>query len=382
VGMKAAAALVILAGFGFLVGHAQGDLIPIPTVPTVTVKIPTATTVKIPTVSTVTTVTTVPTMTTPRPPALPKAPAPTIPKAPTPTISAPKLRAPVGAATESPTSTSPTARVQSSILGGSSDQGSSTSSGRSSSSGGSKTSGSAPERAGVTHFQSSRSWIGTSGTERRRTTTLTFVLANGAWVTFTVKQLSPECRAIGHFTVRGHRGLNRVRFDGRVGGRQLGPGTYRITARTRTGRLVQRVIVVIVSGSAPTKAELADARASNVCSSQVDSIGSATTGASNGLAEGTLGAAVGTARPSSSAPKGSNSHSGVLASAIEKTARALEPALVALLAAAIVLLGLASLPRMAFVEPRFGDALVRHRTEIASLGAVALLAVIVAFLLG
>jgi hypothetical protein len=72
----------------------------------------------------------------------------------------------------------------------------------------------------------------------------------------------------------------------------------------------------------------------------------------------------------------------VLASVIEKTARAIQPVLVALLGAAIVLLGLASLPRMAFVEPRFGDALVRHRTEIASLGAVALLAVIIAFLGG
>jgi hypothetical protein len=379
--MKAAAALIVLAGFGFLVGHAQGDLVPTPTVPTVTVKIPT-----LPTVTTVTTVTTVPTVpkvptvSTPKPPAVPTAPAPAVPKVSTPTISDP-----VGSVTESPTSKTPTARVQSSILGSSSNKGSSSPSGGSSSSGGSKAGSSAPERAGVTHFQSSRSWIGTSGTERRRTTTLTFVLANGAWVTFTVKQLSPECRAIGHFTVRGHRGLNRVRFAGRVGGRQLGPGTYRITARTRTGRLVQRVIVVIVGGSAPTRAELADARASNVCSAHFDSIGSETTGASNGglIAGGTLGAAVGTARPSSSAPKGSNSHSGaVLASAIEKTARAIEPALVALLAAAIVLLGLASLPRMAFVEPRFGDALVRHRTEIASLGAVALLAVIIAFLLG
>ena len=85
----------------------------------------------------------------------------------------------------------------------------------------------------------------------------------------------------------------------------------------------------------------------------------------------------------SAAPKGINTHSGaVLGSAVERTARAVRPFLVALLAASILLLGLASLPRVAVPEPRLNYMLASHRVEIATVGAVALLAVAVAFLLG
>jgi hypothetical protein len=71
----------------------------------------------------------------------------------------------------------------------------------------------------------------------------------------------------------------------------------------------------------------------------------------------------------------------VIGSTVEKTARAIRPALVALLAIAILLLGLASLPPLAAVDARYNDLLARHRAEIASLGAVALAAVAVTFLL-
>jgi hypothetical protein len=72
----------------------------------------------------------------------------------------------------------------------------------------------------------------------------------------------------------------------------------------------------------------------------------------------------------------------VLASSVEKTARAIRPLLVALLALAILLLGLASLPREAVPEPRMHFLLARHRVELAGLGAAALVAVALAFLLG
>ena len=74
--------------------------------------------------------------------------------------------------------------------------------------------------------------------------------------------------------------------------------------------------------------------------------------------------------------------SAVLGSAVERTARAVRPFLVALLAGAILLLGLASLPRVAVPDPRLNDVLARHRAEIATVGVVALVAVAVAFLLG
>jgi hypothetical protein len=82
------------------------------------------------------------------------------------------------------------------------------------------------------------------------------------------------------------------------------------------------------------------------------------------------------------APHGPNLHSGVLASSVEKTARAIRPLLVALLALAILLLGVASLPREAVPELRMHYLLMRHRVELAGLGAAALVAVALAFLLG
>jgi uncharacterized membrane protein YciS (DUF1049 family) len=67
---------------------------------------------------------------------------------------------------------------------------------------------------------------------------------------------------------------------------------------------------------------------------------------------------------------------------VQRTVKALQPLLVALLAVAILLLGLGSLPRRALAEPRFNYLLAEHRTEIVALGATALVAVAVAFLLG
>jgi hypothetical protein len=58
------------------------------------------------------------------------------------------------------------------------------------------------------------------------------------------------------------------------------------------------------------------------------------------------------------------------------------PLLVALLALAIVLLGLPSAPRIALPESRTSDLLARHRIEIAGLGAAAFGAVVIGFLLG
>jgi hypothetical protein len=72
---------------------------------------------------------------------------------------------------------------------------------------------------------------------------------------------------------------------------------------------------------------------------------------------------------------------GVLGTTLEKTARAVRPLLVALLALSILLLGVASLPRAAVPEPRMHDLLARHRVEIAGLGTATLVAVAIAFLL-
>ena len=69
---------------------------------------------------------------------------------------------------------------------------------------------------------------------------------------------------------------------------------------------------------------------------------------------------------------GPSLHSGVLASTAEQAARAAKPLLVALLAVAILFLGLASAPGAAVVGPRLNDVLARHRLELVGLGVVAL----------
>jgi hypothetical protein len=338
--------LVVLAGLGFLAGHALADSVPVPSVPTVTVAVPTV-----------------------------LVPLPTIPKLPAPVLPAPVQPAPVQAGTDS------VSRTLAPSAGGSSGGGSSSYS--SGSSAGTSSSRASRSRAPtVKHLHSSRTWIATSGPKRRRTTTLTFVLPRATRVIFTVNQVSPTCRGVGRFTVVGHAGLNRVRFAGRVGGKQLGPGTYRISVRTLRGRLVRRVRLVVVEGGAPSKAELAAARASNVCSAR-RGVASATTRPTGAKPEQVRRSFQPKETPSASGPPtGSNKHSGaVLASSVEKTARAIRPFLVALLALSILLLGLASLPAVAVPDPRVNDLLARHRVEIAGFGVIALVSVAMAFLL-
>jgi hypothetical protein len=218
------------------------------------------------------------------------------------------------------------------------------------------------------------------------------VLPTATRVLFTVNRVSPDCTAIGHFTVAGHAGLNRVRFANRFRGRVLEPGTYRISARTPDGGIVRRVTLVVVDGPAPTREELRTLRAENVCASDNDASSFGTASTSSGPGSGASAAAGTPAQalpsagspdltPSISAPDAPDISGGVLASSVEKTARAVRPILVALLLIAIVLLALASVPRVAVAGGRTNDMLARHRAEIAGLGAVALVATAVAFLL-
>jgi hypothetical protein len=210
---------------------------------------------------------------------------------------------------------------------------------------------------------------------------LTFVLPRAARVVFVVKQLSPVCRITGHFAVNAHAGRNRIRFPGRRSKLRLDPGTYRITARTRAGQVVQRVTIVVVNTGAPTRGEIIAARAANVCAL---SAASGSIGASNtsDLASSPRGSLT-PGQPSASGPvEAGNTHpGGVLGSTVATAARAVQPFLVALLALAILLLAVASLPRPTLADSRANQILARHRTEIAGLGAAAFVAALIALLL-
>jgi hypothetical protein len=193
--------------------------------------------------------------------------------------------------------------------------------------------------------------------------------------------VSPACVAIGHFTAAGRAGLNRVRFAGVVHGHQLAAGTYRISIRTASGHVVRRVTLVVVDGPAPSANELRALRAANSCPTD-SGTGTATTSTSTPTSAATGVATPGSQQGSAEAivPPTPKLH-GILGSSVAKTARAIRPLLVVLLAFAILLLGAASLPREAVPDPRMHDLLARHRLEVAALGGAALVAVALAFLL-
>jgi hypothetical protein len=200
-----------------------------------------------------------------------------------------------------------------------------------------------------------------------------------------VDEVSPACLEIGHFARSGRKGLNRVRFAGVVNGTQLTPGTYRISIRTAAGKVIRRVMLVVVRGAAPSVAELRALRSANTCSSAIATATSAA-GTATATASATLRPLPIAASPQQGAaaglvPQAPQLHSGILATSLEKTARAIEPALVALLALAILLLGLASLPQEAVPGPRLHDTLARHRLELAALGTAALVSVALVLLL-
>jgi hypothetical protein len=360
--MRSVAAAAVLLGAGLVAGHALADTVPVP-VPTVSVPVPT---VPVP----------VPKVTVPAPPVavpVPKIPAPVDP-APTAGGSSTAPSAPDVAS-----SVDSAAAAVGSILGSSA--GASSSSRPSSAGSSGSSSGSRPEGLQIESLRSSRTWISTSGPKRRRGTSLTFVLPRDARVVLVVKQVSPTCRVAGQFSVQGHAGLNRVRFPGRAKHLQLEAGTYRISARTPAGRLLRRVTIVVVEGGTPSSSEVSSARAANVCTSASRLASTSAAAASTGASNTSL--SVGHPSASSAPAQGTNTHSGaVLGTSVAKAARAIQPLLVALLALAIVLLALASLPLMAFPESRTSYLLARHRIEIAGLGAAAFAAVVIGFLLG
>ena len=340
--MRVLGLALVVAGAAALAGAAAADPIPVPPVPAVTVPV-----------------------------SLPPAPVPlpSIPELPQPVVVAPVQEAPA------------TTSAVTSQLGGAAATVSGVSSTGSASSAPSGNVSQSPSASRVDHFHSSRPWIGTTGSKRRRTTTFTFVLQQAGPVVFTVNQVSPACVGVGRFTVAGREGLNRVRFAGVLHGHALTPGTYRISIRASSGRIVRRVTLVVVDGAAPSLLELRALRLANTCGD--DTAGTPSAAGTTGGGVQRLPSPQAAQQPAAAgfAPRGPNLHSGVLGSSVGKTAKAIQPLLVALLAASILLLGLASLPREAVPGPRANDVLARHRIELAALGAVALVGVAVAFLL-
>ncbi len=233
----------------------------------------------------------------------------------------------------------------------------------------------------VTRVRASRSWLGRRGPVSRRALAISFSLSAPATVIFRVDELAPECRFRGTFRVRGRSGRNVVRFRGRLRGRLLPPGTYRVTAypRGRPGRRLETVTVVVLARPAG-RAALA-ARARNTCGvSTKQSPG--WTGAAEPLspAGGVAGAR---ARLVSPKPKEGRSRRNRLGGALGTFAAdafAVPPAIFALSGLAVLLLAFASMPQPIRTS-RAGATLVHHRGTIALAGVTVLITSLLAFLL-
>lgn len=235
-------------------------------------------------------------------------------------------------------------------------------------------------------FRASRPWLAIHGRHAHRAVILTFRLASPSRVLFTATQVAPSCRLAGSFSVAGHAGLNRLAFRGRVNGHVLAPGTYKISARVPGKRTVLHVVLVIVDSGTPSPSVVAMARRSDVCRAAARGFAVSSAGtAANG--SGTRGEAAPTtsgnsASRSNGPTSGTAGETFTLQSAapfsadrISRNAR--NPLVIFTLAAAILLLGLAALPRNAIPDPRMTDVLVRHRLEVALAGAAALTAALV-----
>jgi hypothetical protein len=87
----------------------------------------------------------------------------------------------------------------------------------------------------------------------RRSTVLVFWLARPGRVVFTVLVEASSCRPLGSFAARGHGGVNRVRYRGRLDGRPLPPGRYTLVPRVyRRGAVthLERVAIEILPSNA------------------------------------------------------------------------------------------------------------------------------------
>lgn len=92
-----------------------------------------------------------------------------------------------------------------------------------------------------------RTRFSTRGPAAKRGTVITFRLRKKGTVVLVVR--NAHCSVVGRRSYRGHRGVNRVRFNGRVHGRPLKPGRYSIvlvvvrgSSRTMLGAIAVEVV--------------------------------------------------------------------------------------------------------------------------------------------
>jgi hypothetical protein len=225
-------------------------------------------------------------------------------------------------------------------------------------------------------------------------TTIVFRLAKATVVRFTIVRVHPTCERVGSFRVRAHAGVNRVRFGGRLKGRPLEEGTYRLVVRARgAGADAAALRLVVDRGEPLSGEELAEARNANVCGTSGTAAGatidtalgwSPTPGGPEGAREGgTAGASgddgIGVPVGAGTIGRGAAALGARFATALEDP-NAIHPLVWAALALSVLLLGVAAVPPAALTSAR-AEAIYYRRFEIALAGTAALGAAFLMYLI-
>jgi hypothetical protein len=200
-----------------------------------------------------------------------------------------------------------------------------------------------------------------------------FHLAKPGRVRVTFREL--RCGGTASLTLRGHRGLNRVRFTGRIGRHRLAPGTYRIRVRSHGRTLLRKTLVV------------GDGLASCIVERALDAVvfagatlftGTPSSPGAHSDADAARAAAPTalTARPHREGVLGAT------AARVLPDSRGARIALLAALALAVLLLGLGALPERMVPHTAAAAFLARERFLFAVCGLAVMTGVGVAYLMG
>jgi hypothetical protein len=96
-----------------------------------------------------------------------------------------------------------------------------------------------------------------------------FRLSRPAVLRITIVRVYPTCKRVGAFTIRAHAGLNRIPFRGRLRGRALPEGGYRLIVRARGARSDAAAVPVVIARGAIGAKALRKIRGASVCSEPV-----------------------------------------------------------------------------------------------------------------
>jgi hypothetical protein len=120
-------------------------------------------------------------------------------------------------------------------------------------------------------------------------TTLILRLSKATVLRISIVRVYPSCARVGSFAVRAHAGVNRVRFRGRLRGRALPDGGYRLVIRARGARRDAAAIPIVIARGKASQAALRSARNGSACAKPIADGGLAAAPGARGDRQGSNG---------------------------------------------------------------------------------------------